>query len=76
MTNLKPTLESFDFISFQEEAIQKLKSGQPLTGKDGVMTPLIKQILEAALEGEMHAHLSDCEENEIANRRNGKSIKR
>jgi hypothetical protein len=43
-------LSEFDFIEFQEEAIVQLKSGQPLTGKDGVLTPLIKQILEAALD--------------------------
>jgi hypothetical protein len=43
-------LSEFDFIEFQEEAIAQLKSGQPLTGKDGVLTPLIKQILEAALD--------------------------
>src|SRR3990167_7081054 len=75
MTKPKINLEQFDFIQFQEEAIAKLKSGQPLTGKDGVMTPLIKQILEAALEGEMASHLSECEDENQPNRRNGKSKK-
>lgn len=75
MTKRINDLTQFDFIQFQEEAIKKLKSGQPLTGREGVMTPLIKQILEAALEGEMESHLSDCENEGQSNRRNGKSKK-
>jgi len=68
----KIDLTSFDFNQFQKEAIDKLKSGQSLTGKEGILTPLIKEILEAALEGEMDAHLSDCKIQEQCNRRNGK----
>jgi putative transposase len=68
-------LAEFDFNSFQEDAISQLKSGQSLTGKDGVLTPLIKKILEAALEGEMESHLSDCREQGLPNRRNGKQTK-
>lgn len=68
-------LAEFDFNSFQEDAITQLKSGQSLTGKDGVLTPLIKKILEAALEGEMDSHLSDCREQGLSNRRNGKQTK-
>lgn len=59
ITKLTKDLEHFDFIQLEKDAIKKLKSGQPLTGKDGVMTALIKQILEAALEGEMESHLSE-----------------
>ena len=51
-----------------------LMKGKPLTGKDGVFTPLLKKIIEASLEGEMDAHLN--EENRSAkNRRNGKGRK-
>ena len=75
MNDKQVNLANFNFKEFQEEAIAKLKSGQALTGKDGVMTPLIKQILEAALEGEMSAHLSDCQSQGVANRRNGKTSK-
>ena len=39
------------------------------------MTPLIKKILEAALEGEMESHLAECENQDQSNRRNGKSKK-
>jgi putative transposase len=75
MTNNNNNLSQFDFNAFQEDAISQLKSGQSLTGKDGVLTPLIKKILEAALEGEMDTHLSDCREQGLPNRRNGKQTK-
>ncbi len=45
---------------------------KPLTGKDGVLTPLIKNLAEAALEGELDAHLG---QKIAANRKNGKSKK-
>ncbi len=73
--NTKIDLSNFDFNKFQEESIKKLKSGQALTGKDGVLTPLIKQLLEAALEGEMESHLTTCKDDGESNRRNGKSKK-
>jgi putative transposase len=55
-------LSAFDFNEFKTEALAQLKSGQPLTGKDGALTPLIKSLLEPALEGEMEAHLAVCQE--------------
>jgi transposase-like protein len=67
MNSNKIDLAGFDFSQFQKEAIEKLKSGQALTGKDGILTPLIKEILEAALEGEMDAHLSECNDQNQSN---------
>jgi putative transposase len=75
MTNNKIDFNHFNFEDFKEEALSQIKSGQSLTGKDGVLTPLIKQLLEAALEGEMEAHLSECHEKNTSNRRNGKMSK-
>lgn len=60
--------EKFDF----EAALKALQSGQSLTGKDGILTPLVKQLTEAALEAELDSHLAD---DVIANRKNGKSRK-
>lgn len=68
-------LSAFDFNEFKAEALAQLKSGQPLTGKDGILTPLIKWLLESPLEGEMEAHLNVCQEEGVSNRRNGKTIK-
>lgn len=61
--------ESFDF----NKALKGLQSGQDLTGKDGVLMPLIKQLTEAAINAELEQHLSESDE---PNRRNGKGSKR
>ncbi|MGI2151262.1 IS256 family transposase, partial [Shewanella oncorhynchi] len=37
-------------------AIQALREGKDLTGKDGILTPLIKQLTEAALVAELDGH--------------------
>jgi transposase-like protein len=60
--------EKFDF----EAALKAVQSGQSITGKDGVLGPLVKQLTEAALEAELDSHLAE----ELAeNRKNGKSRK-
>jgi len=60
--------EKFDF----EAALKAVQSGQSITGKDGVLGPLVKQLTEAALEAELDSHLA---EDVAENRRNGKSKK-
>lgn len=65
---MEETNTAFDF----ETALEALKSGKPLTGKDGILTPLIKDLTEAALDGEIEAHLSG---KKGQNRRNGRSKK-
>jgi len=58
----------FDFSA----ALKGIQDGKPLLGREGILTPLIKNLTEAALEGELDSHLG----KEItANRRNGKSRK-
>lgn len=64
------TKEDTDF-DFQE-ALKALQGGKPLLGKEGVLSPLIKNLTEAALEGELDSHLG---QEVAANRRNGKSKK-
>ncbi len=54
-----------------DEALELVKQGVRLDGKDGVLAPLIKQLTEAVLEAEIESHLS----TEINNRKNGKSSK-
>lgn len=66
--------DEFDFESIKNKAIEQLKAGKPLLGKDGAFAPLLESILNAALEGEMDAHLSE-EERMGGNRRNGKMHK-
>ena len=66
--------EAFDFEKFEQAAIERLKKGEALLGKGGIMTPLLKRFLENALEGEMEAHLEEGERIK-GNRRNGKRSK-
>ena len=54
-----------------EEALEAIKAGASIDGKDGVLAPLIKQLTEAALEAELETHLGQ----ELRNRKNGKSSK-
>lgn len=63
-----------EFEAMQTKALHQLKSGQSLTGKDGVFAPLLKQFLESALEAEMESHL-DEEERGHHNKRNGRGKK-
>jgi len=67
-------MTEFNFNKFEKEAIESLKDGQGLLGKDGIMTPLLKRFLEKALEAEMDHHLNE-EERNTGNRRNGSSKK-
>jgi len=60
--------QSFNF----EQALKDLQSGKDLTGKDGILTPLIKQLTEAALKAELTQHLEQTDE---PNRRNGSTSK-
>lgn len=64
----------FDFESMKELALEQLRSGESLYGKNGAFAPLMKKFLEAALEAEMESHLDEAERSG-GNRRNGKSSK-
>ena len=57
-----------------KRAAEQLRKGEPLLGKDGALAPMLERILNAALEGEMDAHLS-IDEHSKGNRRNGKMAK-
>lgn len=63
-------MEDFDFKAFQAKVVEQVRSGQPLLGKDGAFAPLLENILNAALEGEMDSHLTP-ESRLEGNRRNG-----
>ncbi|MBB3186014.1 IS256 family transposase [Microbacter margulisiae] len=67
-------MEEFDYKAFQAKVLEQIKSGKPLLGKDGAFAPLLENILNAALEGEMDAHL-DEDERSLGNRRNGRMSK-
>lgn len=64
--------QSFDFEAFKKQAASRIKKGDTLLGKDGVFTPLLKQFLEEAMNGELEAHI---EAHPEPNRKNGKGRK-
>jgi putative transposase len=53
-------------------AIQALRNGKDLGGKDGILTPLIKQLTEAAMKAELDDHLAS---DNAPNRKNGTTTK-
>ncbi len=61
-------MSEFDF----NKALEALQNGQDLTGKDGILTPLIKQLTEAVLKAELDSHLAS---DESVNRKNGTTKK-
>ncbi len=60
--------EPFDF----DKALKAIQSGQAISGKGGVLAPLLKQLTEAALEAELESHIAD---DVVPNRKNGRSRK-
>ncbi len=68
-------MESEEYKQMRALALEQLRSGVSLTGKDGAFAPLIKEFLETALQAEMDAHL-DIQERQNGNKRNGKGTKR
>ena len=68
----------FNYDDFEKEALDKLKRGVSLEGKDGVLAPLLKRLLDASLQGELEGHLLEGKAQETGrnNRRNGLSTKK
>lgn len=61
-----------DWNELKKEAINRLRASKELSGKDGALIPLIKDLLETALDSELTEHLK---EEKADNRRNGKTSK-
>jgi len=57
------------------DAVQQLLSGKNINGKDGVLAPLVKQLVEAALEAELDSHITQDVFSGNKNRKNGKTSK-
>ncbi len=51
-----------------EEFAQQIREGKGLSGKDGALTPLIKQLTEMTLQAELESHLA---QDLTKNRKNG-----
>jgi len=66
--------KKINWEEFSKEAAKGIREGRPITGQGGVFTPLIKQVIEASLEGELDAHLLETRVLE-GNRKNGHAQK-
>ena len=67
----------FDFEQFKRDLAEGIRLKKPMSGKAGLLAPLIKEVIEATLEGELDVHLAGEKEREDApsNRRNGHTSK-
>lgn len=63
--------KQFDF----NDAVKQLLSGKNINGKDGILAPLVKQLVEAALEAELDSHITQDVFSGNKNRKNGKTSK-
>ncbi len=71
---MKKKEEELSAEELKKKALKQFMSGESLYGKDGAFAPMLKSFLEAALEGELDAHL-DEDERKSGNRKNGKISK-
>jgi transposase-like protein len=70
----KDQSEPFDYELAKQKVKEQLRSGKSLFGKEGAFAPLLQEMLNSILEGEIDGHL-DEEERESGNRKNGKNKK-
>jgi transposase-like protein len=66
--------EQLDYELMKQKALEQLRSGKSLYGKEGAFAPLLKSFLDSALEAEIETHL-DENERFSGNRKNGKTSK-
>ena len=57
------------------DAVQDLLAGKNINGKDGVLAPLVKQLVEAALEAELDSHITQDVFQEIKIEKTEKHLK-
>lgn len=69
---MKVAESDFNWNDFEEKAKQQLLDGVPLEGKNGILAPMLKRLLESSLEGEIEGHIH---ESDVRNRKNGKTTK-
>jgi transposase-like protein len=70
MMEKEPT-ESFDYEAAKQKLREQFRTGKSLFGKGGAFAPLLQEMLNSMLEGEIDGHLDDLQ-RESGNRKNGK----
>ncbi len=59
---------------FEKKVLDQFMSGKNLFGKGGAFAPMLKNVIEKALEAEMEGHLDESQRSQ-GNKRNGKGKK-
>lgn len=70
----KEPTEPFDYEVAKQKLREQFRTGKPLFGKGGAFAPLLQEMLNSMLEGEIDGHLNE-EERDTGNRKNGKNKK-
>ncbi len=66
--------EPFDYEKAKQKVKEQFRTGKSLYGKDGAFGPMLKDMINSILEGEMEGHLDEGERSS-GNRKNGKGKK-
>jgi transposase-like protein len=59
----------------RKEVLKVLYTGEGLTGRDGIFSQVLQDMVNAALEGELDSQLTERKERGVTNRRNGHTNK-
>ncbi|MDP4218265.1 MAG: transposase [Bacteroidota bacterium] len=66
---VSPPTEPFDYELAKQKVKEQFRTGKSLYGKDGAFAPLLKEMPNSILQGEMEGHLDD-DERDSGNRKN------
>ena len=72
MENKNPT--NLDYEVMKQKLKEQLRTGKSLFSKGGAFAPLLEELINSMLEGELEGHL-DEDERRTGNRKNGKGSK-
>ena len=67
-------MKKVEQTEFEKTVLDQFMSGKNLFGKDGAFAPMLKNVIEKALESEMEGHLDESERSR-GNKRNGRGKK-
>ena len=67
-------LEPFDYEKATQKLKEQFRTGKSLFGKGGAFAPLLQEMLNSILEGEIEGHL-DEQQRDTGNRKNGRNKK-
>ena len=65
---------NLDYEVMKQKFKEQFRSGKSLFSKGGAFAPLLEELINSMLEGELEGHLTE-EERRLGNRKNGKGSK-